>query len=100
MLNSEKEKPKDIYLYYIPGIHYQQYDPNENKRIERGGEGACQFASLAAELYRLGLRTDIIFGHNGTVDKNSSDSIRKDIIDEIERNQGDYFDSIVPVLDE
>lgn len=98
--NFHQEKPKDIYLYYIPDIHYQQYNPYENKQIERGGEGACQFASLASELYRLGLRADIIFGHDGTVDKNSSDSIRKDIIDEIEKNQGHYFDSIVPVPDE
>jgi hypothetical protein len=77
------------------GGHYMQIN-DQNQITERGGQGNCQFAVIAAELNRLGLMPGgIKYNENGSmVSENTHMAIRRSIVDHIVNNQDDYIDFI------
>ncbi|MEK9727635.1 MAG: PT domain-containing protein, partial [Candidatus Margulisiibacteriota bacterium] len=84
----------ELNLVFSPG-HYMQYMPNGNP-IDRGGEGNCQFAAIAAELQRVGLMDSNEFqAINNIVQRNTHMRVRQSIIQELLINKELYQNFII-----
>ena len=77
------------------GGHYMQIN-HQGQITERGDQGNCQFAVIAAKLNRLGLMPEgIQYNEDGSmVSQNTHMAIRHSIIDHIINNQDNYVDFI------